>query len=284
MLGAIGAATLAAHKFWPKGVTYGEKEAWELEKDRAKDKARDVKAAITGEPRPRDRDRARARHGGGRSSGRRRGDPGDPDRDRSRERRARYLEDRARDGGRDARRLAPPTSAAAIGAATGAGGGSRRPRDDRSVRGGVGGYHHDDRRQDCYLEAPPPPPPPQRVVVPQRRLIEHQHQHQHQLPPPAPTPPPVPNPPHVYREAATVVATGARDSERGGSGRGEHYPVGRDAVVVVPSTARARGEIEYVARRDNASAVVPLPLAPAPVVVEASEWVAVERDGGRYYR
>ena len=30
-LGSIVAATFCAHKFWPKGVTYGDKEEWEIE-------------------------------------------------------------------------------------------------------------------------------------------------------------------------------------------------------------------------------------------------------------
>lgn len=38
-LGAVGAATLAAHKFWPKGVTYGEKEEWETKQERKVRKA-----------------------------------------------------------------------------------------------------------------------------------------------------------------------------------------------------------------------------------------------------
>lgn len=37
-LGSVAAATYAAHKFWPKGVTYGDKEDWELEKEIKKEK------------------------------------------------------------------------------------------------------------------------------------------------------------------------------------------------------------------------------------------------------
>lgn len=55
MLGAIGAATLAAHKFWPKGITYSEKEEWEMEhakkkgkeKQAIRDKLREGRDAIT---------------------------------------------------------------------------------------------------------------------------------------------------------------------------------------------------------------------------------------------
>ncbi|KAJ9131040.1 hypothetical protein NKR19_g9664, partial [Coniochaeta hoffmannii] len=36
----VGAATLAAHKFWPKGITYGEKEEWECEEKKKERKIR----------------------------------------------------------------------------------------------------------------------------------------------------------------------------------------------------------------------------------------------------
>lgn len=282
MLGAIGAATLAAHKLWPKGVTYGEKEAWESEKDRAKDKLKDAKAAVTGEPR---RDGRRGR-GDDDDRRRRRHRDGGGERDRSRERRRRYLEDRglrdrdarARDGG-DGRRLVPPTAAAAAAAAAGGVAASyhhdgRRRGDDH--RGAArdrprDGYDDDDGRdydrargrRDRYPEAAPPAPPPPPAApsapsvfaaggIPPRRA------EQLFLPPAAPTPPPVPNPPSVYREAATVVATGARDSERGG----RRYYVDSDTVVI-PS----RAEMEFVVRRD------------AP----PANRLTVERDG-RYYR
>ncbi|ETS83414.1 hypothetical protein PFICI_05290 [Pestalotiopsis fici W106-1] len=39
-LGSVAAATYAAHKYWPKGVTYGDKEDWELEKEIKKEKAK----------------------------------------------------------------------------------------------------------------------------------------------------------------------------------------------------------------------------------------------------
>ncbi|KAK6198961.1 hypothetical protein LQW54_010235 [Pestalotiopsis sp. IQ-011] len=39
-LGSVAAATYAAHKFWPKSVTYGDKEDWELEKEIKKEKAK----------------------------------------------------------------------------------------------------------------------------------------------------------------------------------------------------------------------------------------------------
>ncbi|KAI0127752.1 hypothetical protein BJ170DRAFT_595613 [Xylariales sp. AK1849] len=45
-LGSVAAATYAAHKFWPKGITYGEKEEWECEK---KEAAKKEKRAQKGE-------------------------------------------------------------------------------------------------------------------------------------------------------------------------------------------------------------------------------------------
>lgn len=62
-LGAVGAATLAAHKFWPKGVTYGEKEEWECEQKR---KVRRAVREAEGRDNARDDDKGR----GGRSRGR----------------------------------------------------------------------------------------------------------------------------------------------------------------------------------------------------------------------
>ncbi|KAI1073431.1 hypothetical protein F5B20DRAFT_516036 [Whalleya microplaca] len=53
-LGAVGAVSLVAHKFWPKGTLYGEKESWAHE---AKDK---VKRAVHRDPKD-DRDYRRSR-------------------------------------------------------------------------------------------------------------------------------------------------------------------------------------------------------------------------------
>lgn len=240
MLGAIGAATLAAHKFWPKGVTYGDKEDWECEekgkRDKVKDKAKDVKAAITGEPRRDERGRGGSgsgsgsgngngngsgsgsrddddRRGGGRGGGRgegREGRNGDNDRDRSRERRTRYLEDRERRGGPpsgkdrpDPRRLALPAAAAA---------GAAYQEDRRRTR----------RARDD--EPPPPPPPasgprdrygdydydprewrdryaegpgPGPTPPATQRRVERIEQYTSAPPPPPPPPPEAPNPPSV---------------------------------------------------------------------------------------
>jgi hypothetical protein len=81
-LGAVGAATLAAHKFWPKGITYGEKEEWECVEEKkkvrkAKRDAEDDRAARGdgGRPRGAEASSGRAREGGG-GGGRRGGDDG----------------------------------------------------------------------------------------------------------------------------------------------------------------------------------------------------------------
>ncbi|KAI0844555.1 hypothetical protein F5Y00DRAFT_248442 [Daldinia vernicosa] len=61
-LGAIGAASLAASKLWPKGILYGEKESW------AQEAKKEVKHAL-GRDKPDSREnRRRTRsvsHGGG---------------------------------------------------------------------------------------------------------------------------------------------------------------------------------------------------------------------------
>jgi hypothetical protein len=43
----VGAATYAAHKFWPKGITYGDKEEWETREEKKVKKAiRDAKDGV----------------------------------------------------------------------------------------------------------------------------------------------------------------------------------------------------------------------------------------------
>ncbi|KUI60368.1 hypothetical protein VP1G_07576 [Cytospora mali] len=248
MLGAIGAATLAAHKLWPKGVTYGEKEEWECEKEKAKDKMKDAKAAVTGG-----------------MGGEEVVVAGEEEEEQEGEEEERHLiATGAVSEGRDTSR----TEAFVTGTAG-----------RRDNRGREQGYpqrdEYDDmdydlprERRDRYVEAPPPPPAiamagpaPQRMKS-QRRVVEQYHA------PPAPVPPPAPNPPPVYREVRAeptpvVIDTGARgrgDSERGGGG-GRYYVEGD--TFVVPS----RGETEFVVRRDG----------------PAGNRVTVERDG-RYYR
>ncbi|KAB5513351.1 hypothetical protein GE09DRAFT_1231975 [Coniochaeta sp. 2T2.1] len=107
-LGAVGAATLAAHKFWPKGITYGEKEEWEcVEKKKVRAAVREADAEGRGGSRGgRDGRGVAGRDNGGRGDGRRGvvvaagaggaagyaassssgGSRGDRDRDRDRER------------------------------------------------------------------------------------------------------------------------------------------------------------------------------------------------------
>ncbi|OIW22793.1 hypothetical protein CONLIGDRAFT_687208 [Coniochaeta ligniaria NRRL 30616] len=71
-LGAVGAATLAAHKFWPKGITYGEKEEWECErKKEARRAVREAEGDVKGEKVGRRGGEGRGR--GGREEGGRRG-------------------------------------------------------------------------------------------------------------------------------------------------------------------------------------------------------------------
>lgn len=52
-LGSIAAATYAAHKFWPKGITYGDREAWEEAEHEAVKKVKKVKKMVKGETSPR---------------------------------------------------------------------------------------------------------------------------------------------------------------------------------------------------------------------------------------
>lgn len=69
-LGAVGAATFAAHKFWPKGITYGDKEEWETKTEKKVKKAiRDTKDAV-------DDDSSSDEESGGRRSDRNRGGRG----------------------------------------------------------------------------------------------------------------------------------------------------------------------------------------------------------------
>ncbi|KAK4226099.1 hypothetical protein QBC38DRAFT_240534 [Podospora fimiseda] len=58
-LGSIAAASLLAHKYWPKGYPYGEKEDWELSKHAKK--LRDEKLARKAADRARSRSRSRSR-------------------------------------------------------------------------------------------------------------------------------------------------------------------------------------------------------------------------------
>ena len=88
-LGTVAAATFAAHKFWPKGITYGDKEDWEMEK--AQEKAHQkVKQDMR-------EDKARARRDEGPNRRRDRGGHGDRE-----TRRAMYREGSGRESERSA--------------------------------------------------------------------------------------------------------------------------------------------------------------------------------------
>lgn len=288
MLGAIGAATLAAHRFWPKGVTYGDKEDWEHEdkekskREKVKDKAKDVKAAVTGEPRRDERGGSGSGSGGGRDDERRDderrgsggGGRGGRDRDRSRERRERYLEERerygrpniARDGIAPGRMVLP---AAAAGARAAYQEDRRRRRDEDDDRPPPpppppGPRDRDRDRYDDYdprewrdRYAEGAPPPLAATYPATQRRVERVEQYTSAGPPPPPPPPAVPNPPSSVAAsysradaapAPVVISTGDR-GDRVRSAAARDPPVGRYYVdrdtIVIPS----RGETEFVVNR-----------------------------------
>lgn len=292
MLGAIGAATLAAHKFWPKGVTYGDKEDWEHEekgkREKVKDKAKDVKAAITGEPRRDERGNGGNGSGSGSGSGARdderrdggRGGAGgrggrdrDNDRDRSRERRERYLEERERYGRpnlakdrSDPRRLALPAAAAA--GAVYQEDRRRRRRDDDDAPppppppGPGPGTRERDRDRDRYDDYDPrewrdryaegvpaqPPPPPPSQTYP-ATMRRVEQQYTSNAPPPPP--PPAPIPPSVVSYSRTDVAAPVIVSTGGVRAPRDLADVGRGRYYVDRDmiVIPSRGETEYVVNR-----------------------------------
>ncbi|CAN8096376.1 unnamed protein product [Discula destructiva] len=285
MLGAIGAASLAAHKFWPKGITYGNKDDWEgKEKEAEKDKKEKLKG--------------RMKDGRDKIEGRAEGAP-DPDRKR-------YIEERYRH-----RPRLPPT----LDGDDGAQFWEKRDRllePRRYVAANVdprdGGdppmiHHH--RRIEPQPPPPPPigyadagseserrrpalsPPPPRRYIaatapVPERddvtnraeparsragdgssadsetRRAEPARSRMDGPPPPPPPPPPpvttplppAPAPPRSFADSAPLVVP-AGSSRAGSSGRDRsgnrtsRYYVDRDTIVV-PSS----GERAYVVQRD----------------------------------
>lgn len=230
MLGAIGAATLAAHKFWPKGITYGDKEDWEHEdkskKEKVKDKVKDVKAAVTGEPRRDERGEGGSGSGsgsGGRDDDRRDdrrndrrddrrgsggGGRGGRDRDRSRERRERYLEERerygrpniARDGIAPGRLVLPAAAAGARAAKEYHDDrkSRRRDEDDRPPPPPPPGPRDRDRYDDYdprewrdrYAEGVGPPPPPPPTIPATQRRVERVEKQQYTSTAGPPPPPP----------------------------------------------------------------------------------------------
>ncbi|KAI1105692.1 hypothetical protein F4804DRAFT_331115 [Jackrogersella minutella] len=49
-LGVVGAASVAAAKYWPKGILYGKKESWAQEAKEAKEEAKHIMNGDAGEP------------------------------------------------------------------------------------------------------------------------------------------------------------------------------------------------------------------------------------------
>lgn len=245
MLGVIGAASLAAHKFWPKGVTYGDKDDWELEhekteeggekskqREKLKGKLREGRDAIEGKG---GETGSNAGSSGG-SAGRR------VDRDLERERilRDRYRErprlPRSMDGDEGAafweKRERMPSRYFAY-----------APNDDSN--------YAPDPREPRYLDAPtavPAPLPPMAHTGTQRRGVEQtQQRYIESAGPPAPPPPVAPTPPRSYADSAPLVVpagTSRRESATRPPGKGRYYIDG--TTIVVPSS----DERTYVVQRD----------------------------------
>lgn len=239
MLGAIGAASLAAHKFWPRGITYGDKEDWETEKKKEekgkakqeiRERLREGKDAMSGR---RDDDYYAAR---GSSSGGGRGERAG--RDPSRERRERYLQERLQERRRE--RLALP---AAVSGEPGV-----NYWESRDMK--RSGRRYDDDHDD-YDDYPREDPRNRRYsaadLPPQRRQIQRRIETTAPLPP-APNPPghysdePAPPPPAIVVPAAS---SRRGTSDRSQEGRGGYYVEG-GSTIVLPSL----GEREYVIRRE----------------------------------
>lgn len=262
MLGAIGAAAVAAHKFWPKGITYGDKDDWELEKEeeaekkkkKLKSKLKEGRDILEGDRGRDDSGRREASgsgsgngNGNGRDGGDRRGSR-EPDRERyvQERRRERPRLPRSMDGDDGAefwdRRARMPSRGRYVAAY------DDNDNDD-------GRYLRDQQQQQRYIE--PAGPPRRSSVQSQVRRVEAA---------PLP-PPPAPAPPRSFADTAPlVVPSGAsrRGSEVLAPGRGRYY-IDKDTIVV-PSS----GEKAYVIQRD----------APAGQRLRERER---DRDGG-YYR
>lgn len=236
MLGAIGAASIAAHKFWPKGITYGDRDFWETEKEKKekgkakqeiREKLREGKEGMGGGPSRRDDGWSRAATDGGR--------------DASRERRERYLQERLQERRRE--RLPLP---AAVSGEVGA-----NYWESRDKRQSARRYHDD---YDDY--GPPRDDPRIRRYSAADLLLERQAP-QRRIEAPRP-PPTAPNPPSHYADEPppppTTVIVPATSSRRGGSDRASErgredrggYHIERGSSIVLPST----GERDYVIRRE----------------------------------
>lgn len=241
MLGAIGAASLAAHKFWPKGITYGDKEEWEMEKEEERKKQKGKEKQEIRNRLREGKDAVAAGGGGGRldddsrSVGATDGGGGssryDRARDPSRERRERYLQERLQERRRE--RLPLP---AAVSGEPGANYWESRDK-RRSVRryddeyDGYAARERDDPRIRRYSAADLPPQRQRRIEAPM-------------------PPPPAPNPPIQYVDesppAALIVPAGPIRRERSRETRGGGYYVESGSSVVLPSS----GEREYIVRRE----------------------------------
>lgn len=222
MLGAIGAASLAAHKFWPKGITYGDPDDWEVahekkkeeDKKKLKGKLKEGRDAVEG---------AGSGSGGG-------GGRDDPER-------RRYIRDRYK------QRPALPRS---MDGEDGARFWERRERVvSRNSRAGAyapdeeDGYDPRERRQvepapqHRRLEAAPPHDERRHADAPPPRRVE------------APPPPPVPSAPRSYADSAPLVVPAGASYREGRDGNRGRYYIDRD-VIVVPSSS----EKQYVIQRD----------------------------------
>lgn len=213
MLGAIGAAAVAAHKFWPKGVTYGDKDDWELARKKEEEE-REKKKKLKGKLQE-GRDALEGRRGAGSGGSGSGGGGGDGSRDRDRER---YLRERRRERPRLPRSMDGGDGAAFW---------DRRARMPSQGRY-VAAYHDndDDHNNGGY--------PPRRIEAAP-------------VPQPLPLPPPAPAPPRSFADSAPLVVpagTSRRESENRGPGRGRYY-IDKDTIVV-PSS----GEKAYVIQRD----------------------------------
>lgn len=281
MLGAIGAASIAAHKFWPKGITYGDKDDWETA---AEKKEEEEKKKLKGKLKE-GRDELEGKDGSGGSSSGGRGGGGGGGRDPERER---YIQERYRQ-----RPRLPPSMEGEDGAQFW----ERRERLPARRRY-VAAYAADPRDdgRDYLPPAPsqsrqriePPPPtnyadpgtserdaPPGPPASASRRRIAavaaadkgppvEEEESRYAEPPrsrvdgagaggpllaPLP-PPPAPAPPRTFIETAPLVvpAGASRRSSSGRSGSGSRAPryyVDGDTIVV-PSS----GERTYVIQRD----------------------------------
>lgn len=273
MLGAIGAASYAAHKFWPKGVTYGDKDDWETasEKKEGEDKKKAKGKLKEG------RDDIEGRESGGGGGGRG-GGTADPER-------VRYIEERYRQ-----RPRLPPSMDGDNGAQF------WEKRETIPARRRYVAAYADPRDDGRDLPPPPPrqrlepppPPPPTGFADPgdsARDVPLSSSRRRIAAPGPGPVPapvadrgppaeedesryaeparsrmdgagagppplPPAPVPPRSFVETAPLVvpAGASRRSSSGRSGSGSRAPryYVDGETIIVPSS----GERSYVIQRD----------------------------------